>query len=1059
MFEPGILKPGEKIKSVTSLREIESLLTSLYGLTAFNIVELNGYDDKNYKISVKCPESNSENEYTFKIMNSLDSKNTAFVEAQNEVMFFLRKRGIVCPKPIKNKDGKYYSLETFTSGQHVVRLLTYIPGTILYKTKPTAKTYYQIGQEIATLDVMLKEFHHNGVASRKHIWMLDVVPVLKQYFFVIKDDCKRKLFEIIIADFEEHVLKIRDNLEQGIIHGDFNEQNILTKYVNDELMYSGILDFGDVNYSCYLFELAIALTYMMIMEKNVDSAGYVIAGYSKIRTIPDIEFSLLKKCTMARICQSYIIGTYSSLQEPDNPYLLVAVKDGWDLLQKLLNESDEHTLHKWKSAAKQYNETTENSVIRNYCSHICKNRFGGKVAVVSGGTQGIGLSVARRLAQEGAKVVISSTKEKNVSEAVDSLAAEGLAVTGVVCHAGKKEERKIVLEKAAQLGGIDTLFLNSGINPKPGPILNADEPLWDKVFDINIKAQFLFVKEAMPLMKKHQGGSIILMSSLGAYAYKEKLGLYSVSKMCLITLTKVLANELASDDITVNCVAPAFIDTKFGSVIRNYCSHICKNRFGGKVAVVSGGTQGIGLSVARRLAQEGAKVVISSRKEKNVSEAVDSLAAEGLAVTGVVCHAGKKEERKIVLEKAAQLGGIDTLFLNSGINPKPGPILNADEPLWDKVFDVNIKAQFLFVKEAMPLMKKNQGGSIILMSSLGAYVYKEKLGLYSVSKMGIFTLTKVLANELASDDITVNCVAPAFIDTKFGSILFENKSEVIKSIPLNRAGVPEDVSGVIAFLASKDASHICKNRFDGKVAVVSGGTQGIGLSTARRLAQEGAKVIISSRKQKNVNEAVDVLAAEGLSVTGIVCHAGKKEERKLVFEKAAQLGGIDTLFLNSGINPKPAPLLDTDEALWDKAFDINIKAQFLFVKEAMPLMKKHQGGSIILMSTIGSFFYKELLGLYSVSKMCLLTLTKVLANELAPHDITVNCVAPAYIDTKFASILFENKSEVINSIPLKRVGVPEDVSGVIAFLASKDARFITGETFLICGGIQSRMPL
>ncbi|KAF5270003.1 hypothetical protein FQR65_LT05802 [Abscondita terminalis] len=493
---------------------------------------------------------------------------------------------------------------------------------------------------------------------------------------------------------------------------------------------------------------------------------------------------------------------------------------------------------------------------------------------------------------------------------------------------------------------------------------------------------------------------------------------------------------------------------------KNYCNQLLKKGMEGKVAVINGATQGIGFAIAKKLAEEGAKVIISSRKQKNVNEAVDKLAAEGLKVTGFACHVSDKEARKVLLDKAAQLGGIDALILNAGINPVPRSIMEADEILWDKIFDINLKSQFFFAKDAIPLIKKHQQGTIIFMSTIAVYAFYTKLGLYSVSKIGLHSLVKTLSSELANDNITVNCVVPGPIDTKFAHYVFSDEDVRERIGLLKRYGTPEEVAALVAFLASKYGRFITGTAIPlsgGKVAVVSGGTQGIGFSIAKRLAQEGAKVIISSRKQANVNEAIDKLAANGLNVTGVACHVAKKEERKIVLEKAAQLGGIDTLILNAGVNPIYSPIIETEETVWDKVFDTNIKAQFFFVKEAMPLIKKRQEGSIIFTSTIAAYTYVKNMGVYAVSKTCLLSLTKVLSRELASDNITVNCIAPGVIETKFAHHVSKDKNLIHELIPLRRSGKPDEVAAIVTFLASKDARFITGETIVISGGMHSRL--
>ncbi|KAK5649538.1 hypothetical protein RI129_000567 [Pyrocoelia pectoralis] len=249
-------------------------------------------------------------------------------------------------------------------------------------------------------------------------------------------------------------------------------------------------------------------------------------------------------------------------------------------------------------------------------------------------------------------------------------------------------------------------------------------------------------------------------------------------------------------------------------------------------------------------------------------------------------------------------------------------------------------------------------------------------------------------------------------------------------------------------------SNIVQNRFSGKIAVITGSTQGIGLETARRFAQEGAKVIISSRKQKNVDDALKTLHNEGLDVKGLVCHVSKQEDRRRLLYEAEQLGGIDIIFQNAGANPIPGPLIDCTESLWDKIFDTNLKASFFLVKESLPLMKQRQGGSIIFCSSIGAYVPNSKIGVYGCSKTALLGLTKSMALEFAEYNIRVNCVAPGYIKTRFGEVLLKEDD---TRRPMKRLGSPHHVSGVIAFLASDDADYITGESITIAGGYVTRL--
>ncbi|KAB0800619.1 hypothetical protein PPYR_06359 [Photinus pyralis] len=248
------------------------------------------------------------------------------------------------------------------------------------------------------------------------------------------------------------------------------------------------------------------------------------------------------------------------------------------------------------------------------------------------------------------------------------------------------------------------------------------------------------------------------------------------------------------------------------------------------------------------------------------------------------------------------------------------------------------------------------------------------------------------------------------------------------------------------------------SRFKGKIALITGSTQGIGLATARKFAQEGAKVIISSRKQENVDSALKMLHNEGLDVIGLASHVAKKEDRNLLLYEAEKLGGIDILVQNAGANPNPGKIINCTESMWDKIMDTNLKATFFLAKEVLPLMKKRGGGSIILMSSVGGYEPFKVVGAaYSVSKTGLLMLTKAMAGEFAEYNIRVNCVAPGTIKTNFAQILLEDLEETLRTVPLNRCGEPEEVSGVIAFLASQDASYITGESVAITGGMHTRL--
>lgn len=247
-------------------------------------------------------------------------------------------------------------------------------------------------------------------------------------------------------------------------------------------------------------------------------------------------------------------------------------------------------------------------------------------------------------------------------------------------------------------------------------------------------------------------------------------------------------------------------------------------------------------------------------------------------------------------------------------------------------------------------------------------------------------------------------------------------------------------------------------RFKGKVAVITASTQGIGYAIAKRLGLEGASVVISSRKQKNVDEAVDKLKTFGIDVLGVACHVANSEQRKKLIKSAVDsFGHIDILVSNAAVSPSLDPIVQMPESALDKLWEINIKAGILIIQEAVPHLVT--GGSVILISSIAGFNPQKTLAMYGVTKTALFGLTKALAAELAP-DVRVNCVAPGFVHTHLADALFQNdetKEEIKSNTLLGRFGVTGDMAAAVAFLVSEDASFITGEVLPVTGGMPSRL--
>lgn len=250
----------------------------------------------------------------------------------------------------------------------------------------------------------------------------------------------------------------------------------------------------------------------------------------------------------------------------------------------------------------------------------------------------------------------------------------------------------------------------------------------------------------------------------------------------------------------------------------------------------------------------------------------------------------------------------------------------------------------------------------------------------------------------------------------------------------------------------------CK-RFEGKVALVTAATAGIGLGIAQRLGEEGAKVVICSRKQNNVDDTLNALKEKGVECTGCVCHVGNRQHlQKFVQLAIDTYGQIDVLVSNAAVNPASGPLLSIPESAIDKTLEINIKAAIMLVRETAPHLTR--GASIVFISSYTAFHPSQPLAIYAVSKTAVVGLTKALSDELGTKGIRVNCVAPGIVPTKFASALVENpelREQQRTANALKRLGTPQDMAAAVAYLSSDDASYVTGESLVVAGGLQSRL--
>ena len=241
-----------------------------------------------------------------------------------------------------------------------------------------------------------------------------------------------------------------------------------------------------------------------------------------------------------------------------------------------------------------------------------------------------------------------------------------------------------------------------------------------------------------------------------------------------------------------------------------------------KTAIITGGSKGIGKSIAFKYAEAGANVVICSRKKDNLDSAIEEAQTSGFNIIGIECNTGEIESINNVVDKTLeQFKRVDILVNNAAANPYYGPILNSQDSHWEKIWDINVKGYFNFIKACSKSMKDNKYGKIINVASIAAKTPLDGLGVYNISKAAVVMLTKVLAKEMAESNIQVNTLAPGLIKTDFSKALWEDEkvyNEIIKAIPQARMGEPDDISGMALYLASGASDFITGSMF-----VVDGG--------------------------------------------------------------------------------------------------------------------------------------------------------------------------------------------------------------------------------------------
>ncbi len=245
---------------------------------------------------------------------------------------------------------------------------------------------------------------------------------------------------------------------------------------------------------------------------------------------------------------------------------------------------------------------------------------------------------------------------------------------------------------------------------------------------------------------------------------------------------------------------------------------------------------------------------------------------------------------------------------------------------------------------------------------------------------------------------------------------------------------------------------------EGRVAVVTGSSRGIGRAIAEAMADHGAQVVISSRKQDACDEvaaAIDARCGAGTAIA-VAANISRKEDLQQLVDRAnARFGRIDALVCNAASNPYYGPMAGISDEQFRKILDNNVIANHWLIQMAVPQMIERRDGSVIIVSSIGGLRGSPVIGAYNVSKAADFQLARNLAVELGPHNVRINCIAPGLVRTDFARALWEDpeRLEKVNTlVPLRRIGEPSEIAGAAVYLASPAASFVTGQALVVDGG-------
>ncbi|XP_024417646.1 hydroxylysine kinase [Desmodus rotundus] len=363
-------RPQAFAKPTFNEAQARAVVESVFGFKVSEMQPLPSYDDQNFRVCVSRTTDTTDGptEYVLKISNTESSKTPDLIEVQSHIIMFLQAAGFPTASVCCTKGDNITSLLSVDSGSEIksylVRLLTYLPGRPIAEVSISPQLLYEVGRLAAKLDKTLEKFHHPKLKClyrENFIWNLKNVPLLEKYLDALGPDQNRAIVEQVIQLFKDEVRTKLRHFRECINHGDLNDHNILvesSKSAFGDAVYrvSGILDFDDMSYGYYVFEVAITIMYMMIESKTpIQVGGHVLAGFESVIPLTPVERGALFLLVCSRFCQSLVLAAYSCQLQPENrEYLMITAKSGWKHLQQMCDLGQKAVEEIWFDTAKSY---------------------------------------------------------------------------------------------------------------------------------------------------------------------------------------------------------------------------------------------------------------------------------------------------------------------------------------------------------------------------------------------------------------------------------------------------------------------------------------------------------------------------------------------------------------------------------------------------------------------------------------------------------------------------------------------------------------------------------